>query len=100
MGLTHDVQPTLVGERHDAWSCAHAKGRRAHGRGRGCVYARGKYRAEVHSMVLHLRWLRCVGARYATWPLSLVGRWGGRARVSIVAPVGSRALPRHVTNRF
>ena len=38
------------------------------------VYVRGKYRAEVHSLTLHLRWLACVGSRYAPWPKSLVAR--------------------------
>ena len=60
----------------------------------------GKYRSEVHSLVVHMRWLRCPGARYAAWPASLLRRWGGRAALLIIVPVGRRAVPREQLNRF
>uniref|UniRef100_A0A7S3FK20 Uncharacterized protein n=1 Tax=Haptolina ericina TaxID=156174 RepID=A0A7S3FK20_9EUKA len=64
------------------------------------LFVRGKYRAEVHSLVLHLRWLMCSGARYAAWPASLVGRWGGHMQLAIVVPVGWRSIPQFALNRL
>ena len=89
------VSPPAAGGALDSPCHQRATARRASS---SCV--RGKYRAEVHSVVTHMRWLQCAGSRFVPWPRELLLRFGGKPLLAIAVPAGHRSLPLKATNRF